>query len=148
MKVILLETVKGLGKPDDIVEVNDGYANHFLFRKKLALEATPQNLNTVKTRKAAEKVKQERALQDARDVKAKIDGQTITIPIKCGHGGKLYGSLTAMDIADALNQAGYAVDNRGITILESVKSLGIYDVDIRLHTDVTAKIKIELVASQ
>ena len=148
MKVILLETVKGLGKPDDIVEVNDGYANHFLFRKKLALESTPQNLNTVKTRKAAEKVKQERALQDARDVKAKIDGQTITIPIKCGHGGKLYGSLTAMDIADALNQAGYAVDKRGITILESVKSLGIYDVDIRLHTDVTAKIKIELVASQ
>ncbi len=148
MKVILLEAVKGLGKPDDIVDVSDGYARNYLLKRKLALEATPKNLNTVKTRRAAEKVRQERALAQAQKTRGDLDGKTITIPIKCGQGGKLYGSLTSMDIAAALEAQGYEVDRRGITILEPVKTLGLYDVDIRLHADVSAKIKIELIAKE
>ena len=123
MKVILLEDVKGLGKVDDIVEVHDGYARNFLFHKKLALEATPANLNVVKTRKTAEKARQARELAQAREIKASIDGQVITLPIKCGEGGRLYGSLTTMDIAAALDKAGHKVDKRGITIHSQVKTL-------------------------
>ena len=146
MKVILLQEVKGLGKPDDIVEVHDGYARNFLFRKQLALEATPANLNVVKTRKTAQKVRQDRELEQARAIAAQIDGQLITLPIKCGEGGRLYGSLTSMDIAEALEKAGHKVDKRGIAILSPVKTLGDYAVDIRLNADVTARIKIRLVA--
>ncbi|NLO36167.1 MAG: 50S ribosomal protein L9 [Clostridiaceae bacterium] len=146
MKVILLEDVKGLGKVDDIVEVHDGYARNFLFHKKLALEATPANLNVVKTRKTAEKARQARELAQAREIKASIDGQVITLPIKCGEGGRLYGSLTTMDIAAALDKAGHKVDKRGITIHSQVKTLGDYDVDARLHADVIARFKIRVVA--
>lgn len=146
MKVILLKEVKGLGKPDDIVNVSDGYARNFLFHKQLALEATPANLNIVKTRKTAEKSRHDRELAQARATAEKIDGQLFTMPIKCGEGGRLYGSLTTMDIADALNQAGHKVDKRGIVIQSPVKTLGDYDVDVKLHADVTAKIKIRLTA--
>ena len=147
MKVILLQEVKGLGKPDDIVNVNDGYARNFLFRKALALEATPANLNTVKTRKQAEKSRQDRALAEARETAGRIDGQLFTIPIKCGEGGRLYGSLTSMDIAEALQKAGHRVDKRGISIQSPVKTLGDYDVDIRLHAEVSVRIRIRLVAA-
>jgi len=146
MKVILLQEVKGLGKPDDIVSVNDGYARNYLFHRNLALEATPANLNTVKTRKSAEKARQDRALTEARMIAEKIDGRLFTMPIKCGEGGKLYGSLTTMDIADALGKAGYKVDKRGIAIQGHVKTLGDYDVDIKLHADLVARIKIRLTA--
>ncbi len=146
MKVILLQEVKGLGKPDDIVKVNDGYARNFLFHKQLALEATPANLNIVKTRKTAEKTRHERELAVARATAEKIDGQLFTMPIKCGEGGRLYGSLTTMDIADALSKAGHKVDKRGIAILSPVKTLGDYDVDVKLHADIIAKIRIRLTA--
>lgn len=146
MKVILLQEVKGLGKPDDIVNVSDGYARNYLFHRNLALEATPANLNTVKTRKSAEKAKQDRALAEARITAEKIDGRLFTLPIKCGEGGKLYGALTTMDIADALGKAGYKVDKRGIAIQGHVKTLGDYDVDVKLHADIVARIKIRLTA--
>lgn len=146
MKVILLQEVKGLGQPDDIVTVQDGYARNYLFRKNLALEATPTNLNMVKTRKSAQKAKQKREWEQARNIKEEIDGRLFTLPIKCGEGGRLYGSLTSMDIAAALEKEGYTVDKRNITIQDTVKALGDYDVEIRLHTDVMAHIKIRLVA--
>jgi large subunit ribosomal protein L9 len=148
MKVILLKEVKGLGKPDDIVEVSAGYARNFLFRQQMALEATPANLNVVKTRKNAEKKKQERELADAQATAAKIDGQVFTIPMKSGEAGRLYGSLTAMDIADALARDGFKVDRRGIQIDGSIRTLGEYSIDIRLYADVNAKVKIHLVAAE
>ncbi len=148
MKVILLQEVKGLGKPDDIVNVNDGYARNFLFHKELALEATPANLNVVKTRKQAEQRRQEKALAEAHETAAKIEGKRFTIPIKCGEGGRLYGSLTSMDIASALQKAGFKVDKRGISIQSPVKTLGDYDVDVRLHADVSVRIMIRLEAAE
>lgn len=146
MKVILLKDVKDLGKTDDIVEVNDGYARNFLFRQKLALEATPANLNSVKMRKNAENARQARELENARQVASRINGQLFTLPVKCGQGGRLYGAVTAMDIAGALANAGHKVDKRGILIQQAVKTLGDYDVDIRLHAEVTARIQIRVVA--
>jgi large subunit ribosomal protein L9 len=146
MKVILLQEVKGLGKADDIVAVHDGYARNFLFKQNLALEATPANLNVVKTRKTAEKARHDRELSQARATADQIGGQCFTLPIKCGEGGRLYGALTTMDIAAALIKAGHKVDKRDISLPTPVKTLGDYEAEIRLHTDVTARITIRVVA--
>jgi large subunit ribosomal protein L9 len=146
MKVILLKDVKDLGKTDDIVEVHDGFARNFLFHQKLALEATPGNLNTVKIRKNADAARVDRELAQARQMAAKISGQVITLPVKCGEGGRLYGAVTAMDVAGALAAAGFKVDKRGISIHQGIKALGDYDADVKLHTEVTAKIQIRVVA--
>lgn len=146
MKVILLKDVKDLGKIDDIIEVNDGYARNFLFRQKLALEATTANLNSVKNRKNAENARAAREINEARQTASKINGQTYSLPVKCGEGGRLYGAVTAMDVAAALSKAGFKIDKRGITIHRAIKTLGDYDVDIKLHTDVTAKIQIRVIA--
>jgi large subunit ribosomal protein L9 len=146
MKVILLKDVKGLGKADDIVDVHDGYARNFLFHRQLALEATPVNLNSIRNRKKAETARLTRELAESREIAAKINSQVFDVPAKCGEAGRLYGTVTAMDVADALAAAGYAVDKRGITIRQAIKTLGEYDVDIRLHADVTASFKINVIA--
>jgi len=146
MKVILIKEVKGLGKPDDIVNVHDGYARNFLFKNDLALEATPANLNSIKIKKQAEQARLIRELTEARETSSRINGQVITLPMKCGEGGRLYGALTTMDIAAALEKAGHKVDKRGITIKNPVRTLGDFDVDVRLHAEVTAKVTIRVVA--
>jgi large subunit ribosomal protein L9 len=146
MKVILLKEVKGLGKPDDIVEVHDGYAHNFLFRQELALEATPANLNNIKTKKQAETARLNRELTGARQIASQINGRIFDMPMKCGEAGRLYGAVTAMDIAEALAGAGFKVDKRGIMIRQPIKTLGEYEVDIRLHADVAAKITIRVTA--
>ena len=146
MKVILLKEVPNLGKPDDIVDVHDGYARNFLFRQQLALEATPANLNVVKTRKQAESARISRELAQARQLASQINGQTIILPMKCGEAGRLYGAVTAMDVAAALEKAGYKVDKRGIALHQPIKALGDYEVDIRLHADVSAKVQLRITA--
>ncbi len=146
MKVILLEDVKSLGKADDIVNVNDGYARNFLFKKNLALEATASNLNSVKNRKKAENARAAQKLEDAKVSAAKLEGKTFTLPVKCGEGGRLYGAVTAMDIAGALEKQGFEVDKRGINIKQAIKALGSFDVEVKLHSDVTAKITVQVVA--
>jgi large subunit ribosomal protein L9 len=145
MKVILLKEVKGLGSPEDIVDVHDGYARNFLFRQNLALEATTANLNNIKSRKQAESARVGRELDAARQMAAQIQGRVIDVPVKCGEKGRLYGAVTAMDIAAALAAAGFKVDRRGIN-LPPVKTVGLYEVDIRLHADVTARFQINVVA--
>jgi len=147
MKVILLQDVKGLGKLDQIVEVNDGYANNFLIRKKLAIEATPVNLNSVKNRKSAQDARAAHELQEAREIAAKISGQAFELPVKCGEGGRLYGAVTAMDVASAMEKAGYEVDRRGIAIPSPIKTLGDHPVDIRLHTGVNVTVVVRVVAA-
>lgn len=144
MKVILLEDVKSLGKADDIVDVNPGYANNFLIRKKMALEATPENLNSVKMRKKTEKQRQHQEYEDALETAEKIKDIVFEIQMKCGEGGKLYGAVTGMDIADAILKAGFKVDKRNITILSHIKSIGLYDAEVKLHNKVNAKIKIKV----
>lgn len=144
MKVILLQDVKSLGKAQDIVEVSTGYANNMLFKKNLALEATPSNLNSIKIKKKAEAAKIQRELESAIAMSKEMQNKVFTMPVKCGEGGRLYGAVTTMDIAQAIGQAGYKVDKRGITI-PVIKNLGEYDAEIKLHSQVNAKIRLKLV---
>lgn len=145
MKVILLQDIKGLGKTDQIVDVSDGYANNLLFKKNLAIEATPANLNTVRIRKNAQAAKNERELQAARETAQAIRNEAFILPVKCGEGGRLYGAVTAMDVAAAMERRGYAVDRRGIAIATPIKTLGDHPVDVRLYNDVVVSIIVRVV---
>lgn len=145
MKVILLEDVKALGRADDIVEVSRGYAVNMLFKKNLAVEATPENLNSVKNKKKAKNARMQKDLEQARKIAEEMESKVFTIKAKCGEGERLYGAVTSIDIAKAISEQGYDVDKRGIETLEPVKSIGTYDAKIKLHKDVIAKIKINVV---
>jgi large subunit ribosomal protein L9 len=148
MKVILLQDVKGLGKAEDVVEVARGYAHNFLFKHNLAVEMTPANLNTVKTKRAAAQAKAERELKEAEEIKEKISDQRFVLKIKMGTQGRLYGSVTNMDIAKVLEEAGYKVDRRNITLAEQIKTAGTYQVDVRLHPEVTAQFVLDVVSAE
>ncbi len=146
MKVILLKDVKGLGKVDEIKECQDGYARNFLFKQNLALEATPQNINSVKNRKGAEAARVARELAEAKETGARLSGQTVRLAMKAGDGGRLYGAVTAMDVAAALEKSGFKVDKRGITLHQQIKSVGTFEAEIKLHHEVTVKVSLEVVA--
>lgn len=144
MKVVLVEEVKGLGKVNDVVEVSSGYANNFLFKKHLAMEATPANMNIVKTRRKAESAKSAHELEEAREIEAKISGMTLDIPVKCGESGRLYGAVTAIDIAAALKKKGIRIDKRSINIEQPIKNLGDHKINIRLHPEVSATLAVKI----
>lgn len=146
MKVVLIKDVKGLGKANDVVEVSNGYAHNFLFKRQLAMEATPANMNIVKTRRQAESAKSEHRLDDAREIAAKIKEMSLEIPVKCGESGRLYGAVTAIDIAAALKKEGIRIDKRSINIEQPIKNLGDYRIDIRLHSEVTATLAVTISA--
>ena len=143
MKVILLQDVQGHGKKGDVVVINDGYAKNFLIPKKMAVEATKQMMNEIaqKTAKEARILKEEREKAEA--LAKEIKGITVTITAKFG-GEKMYGSITTQDVADALKKLGYDVDKKKIVIKDSIKSVGIYDAEIKVYRDVNAKIKIKI----
>ncbi len=146
MKVILLEDVKSLGKKDQIVDVSDGYARNFVLKKKLGIEATPKNLNELKLKKAHEdKVAAER-LDDAKALAEKIGSAKIVLPIKLGEGGRTFGSISSKEIAEAMgSQLGVEVDKKKINLKENIKTAGNHEVEIKLHTQVTAKLTVEVV---
>lgn len=146
MKVILLETVKSVGKQDQIVEVSDGYARNFLFKKKLALEATPENLNTVKTRQAAQKAAAQRELEAAQEQAKALSQLTVKLQMKTGEGGRLYGSLTSQEVSEALTRLGYTVDKRNITLATALKSVGATTATLKLHPQVRVEVPVQVEA--
>jgi len=148
MKVILLQDVRALGKKGDIKEVSDGYARNSLIPKKLVIEATPANLNIMKTQadKKAEREAQE--LADAKVLAEKLKTAVVKLPCKCGDKGRLFGSITNADIAEALKAAGYAVDKRKIEIPTPIKTTGSYEVVGKLHAKVQVKFMINVVAAE
>ena len=148
MKVILLKDVRGLGKEDAILEVKSGYARNFLLPSGAALEATRENLNSVKQRKKAQAAKAARELAEARELAGKLEGLKLRLEAKAGDGERLYGAVTASDVAEALQRAGHQVDRRGIRIDTPIKSVGEYEVPIRLYTDVNVTIRVEVVAKE
>jgi large subunit ribosomal protein L9 len=146
MKVILTEEIRGLGTRGDVVTVKDGYARNYLLPKNLAREANAGNLKQIEheRRKWALLAQQEKdAAQKAAD---KVKGVKITIEKRVGEHGHLFGSVTANEIADGLMAKGIEVDKRRIELEQPIKNLGVHDVDVRLHRDVTAKIQVEVVA--
>jgi len=146
MKVVLLKDVPTLGKAETVVDVNDGYARNFLFRQGLAMEATAAALNTVRTKSQAEQARIRRELEQAKTLGKEIDGQVFVLRMKCGEGGRLYGAVTAMDLAGMLEKAGKKIDKRMITIPEHIRHTGDYEAEIRLHADVHVKIKVKVEA--
>lgn len=146
MKVILLEDVKKLGKKNDVVEVSNGYANNFLFKKNLAIEASKEKLNELKLKEGAEKADQARRLEDAKNLAEELDGQKFVIKKKSGENGRLYGTLTSIDVAEALKAAGYDIDKRHITLRHDLKNVGSTDVDLKLHNSVSTTITINVEA--
>ena len=145
MKVILTEDVKGKGKTGDIVNVSDGYARNFLFPKKLAKQATAQNLNAATIAHAAEKHRKDVEKPDAKELAERISGMTLTIPAKHGGNGKLFGAITAKEIAAALEEKiGVAIDKKKISA-PNIKELGEYDVSVKVYAEVSTAFKIEVV---
>lgn len=146
MKVILLEDVKTLGKKGEIVNVNDGYARNFILKKNLGLEATNKNLNDLKLQqKNAEKVAQEK-LEAAQAVAKDLEDKSITVKIQAGVEGKVFGSISSKEIAlEAKKQLNMDIDKKKIVIPDAIKSLGTYNVNIKLHKDVvgTLAVKVE-----
>ena len=147
MKVILLEDIKSLGKKGDIVEVSDGYARNVILKKKQGLEATNKNLNDLKLKKANdEKIAQEQ-LEAAKALKEEIESEDkkVILKMKTGEGGKTFGSVSSKEIAIAVKeQLGYDIDKKKIQMKEPVKSLGMNLIPVKLHTKVTAELKVSV----
>lgn len=147
MKVILLEDVKTLGKKGEIVNINDGYARNYVLPKKLGLEATNKNLNDLKLQKQNEaKVAQEK-LEAAQALAAELAEKTVVVKIQAGVEGKVFGSISSKEIAmEAKKQLNLELDKKKIIIPDAIKSLGVYNVNIKLHKDVTATLAVKVEA--
>lgn len=145
MKVILLEDVKSLGKKGEIIEANDGYARNFLLKKKLGLEATPKNLNDLKLKNAHDEKRRQEILAEAKDLAKELDDKSITIHIKTGEGGKAFGAVSSKEIAAEIkSQLGIEIDKKKIMLNSPIKSVGSFDVSIKLHPQVTGAIKVKV----
>ncbi len=146
MKVILREDIQGLGKSGDLVEVKEGYGRNFLLPRKLAVLANDKNLNQLEHDKKVISTRQAKLKAAAGDVAAMLAKTQLKLSRKVGEQDKLFGSVTALDIADALIAKGMKVDRRQIVLAEPIKALGNFEVEIKLHHEVTGKVKVEVVA--
>ncbi|MED3841932.1 50S ribosomal protein L9 [Geobacillus stearothermophilus] len=145
MKVIFLKDVKGKGKKGEIKNVADGYANNFLFKQGLAIEATPANLKALEAQKQKEQRQAAEELANAKKLKEQLEKLTVTIPAKAGEGGRLFGSITSKQIAESLQaQHGLKLDKRKIELADAIRSLGYTNVPVKLHPEVTATLKVHV----
>ena len=146
MKVILFEDVKSLGKKGDIVNVSDGYARNAILPKKLGIEATSMNLNDLKLQNHhADKVAAEN-LANAKELAKTVEQQKVVIKIKAGEGGKIFGSVSTKEIAQATKeQTGLELDKKKMHLPDGIKALGTYEVPVKLHPQVTAKLTVQVV---
>ena len=147
MKVILLKDIKGSGKKSEIVNVSDGYAKNYLFPRQLAVEATDSALKELKNKNDSVEYKKIQMLKFSHEIAQKIDSQGIIIYMKSGDNGKLFGSVTSKEIAEAINKKlDIAIDKKKIILHEQIKSLGKYIIDIKLHPEVTAKLSLQILS--
>ena len=145
MKVILIEDVKSLGKKGQLVEVNDGYARNFILAKKLGLEATPKNLNDLKLKKANDEKVAKEIYEEAKAFGERLKEMEVNVSIKTGEGGKIFGSVSSKEIAAACKeQHGIEIDKKKIQLPESLKNFGSYEVTVKLHPQVAAKLTVKV----
>ncbi|BDG49230.1 MULTISPECIES: 50S ribosomal protein L9 [Parageobacillus] len=145
MKVIFLKDVKGKGKKGEIKNVADGYANNFLFKQGLAIEATPANIKALEAQKRREQRQAEEELAKAKELKEKLEQITVQLTAKAGEGGRLFGSITSKQIAEALQtQHQIKIDKRKIELEDAIRSLGFTNVPVKLHPEVTATLKVHV----
>jgi len=148
MKVILLEDIDALGKMGDTVSVKDGYARNFLIPRQLALPATARNLKAQAHQVRDIERRKEKIVDGARSVAERVTGVALTFTRKTGEKGRLFGSVTNMDIAEALGEKGLTIDRKDIILPEPIKSLGEFDVQVKLHHDVTPVVKITVLPEE
>ncbi len=146
MKVILKEDVKSLGKMGDIVNVAEGYARNYLIPQKIAVEALTKNVKALEHQKKAIDEKAKKVHAAAETLAAKIGSMNVSIKAKAGEEEKLFGSITAMDISNALKEQGIDIDKKQIHIEETIKRLGAHTVQIKLHHNVAAQLNISVIA--
>jgi len=147
VKVILLENIKNVGKKDEIINANDGYARNYLFPKKLGVEATKDNLAKLEAKQSSAKRKKALETEEAKKLAAKIEEVTLNISVKAGENGKIFGGVTSKEIAEALEkQHKIIVDKKKIDLKETIKTLGSFAIDVRLAEGVVAKLNIEVKA--
>ena len=146
MKVILLQDVRGKGKKGQMLEVSDGYARNYMLPRKIAVEATPDAMNTMKMNDKATQDRIAREKAEAMEVSRKLRGMTLTVTAKGGGAGRLFGSVTNQEIADALAQeAGIKLDKRKIVIADPIKNVGTYTVTCKLGYEITAPLTVKIV---
>lgn len=144
MKIILLQDVKGQGKKGDLLEVNEGYARNFLIKKGLAEAATATRINELNQRKTADEYHKREELKAMKALADQIKDKSFTLNIKVGQNGKVFGSVTAQDIAESLKAAGYDIDKKKIVLVSPIKLVGDYDVTLKLAEGVSAKICVQV----
>lgn len=146
MQVILLQDVKGIGKAGAVAKVSDGYARNMLLPKGLAKEATPSNIKELERKQEELRARRAEDLASAKAMAEKIDQLTLTIKTKAGEGGRLFGAITSKDLSEALQaQAGFEVDKKKFVLESPIKQVGETVVDIKLFSDVVAKLKVNVI---
>jgi large subunit ribosomal protein L9 len=142
MKVILLADVKGVGKKGEVINASDGYARNFLFPRKLAQEATEANMNILNQKKESERRKKLAEIEAAQKIAEDLKGKVVKIMAKSGENGRLFGSITSKDIADALNaQYKVNVDKKKI-VVDTIRTLGTYEVEVKIYPEVSTKVSV------
>lgn len=147
MKVILLDNIKGVGKKDEIINATDGYARNFLFPKKLAIEANAENMSKLNNKKEAANYKKDVEKQKAEEMANKLKGIMLKIQVKAGENGKIFGGVTAKEISDNLKaQYKFEIDKKKIELKDTIKTLGEFNISIKLFEGVVASLKVEVIS--
>ena len=144
-EIILMKDVEGLGKEGETVRVTPGYARNYLFPRKMAAPATPKYVKLLEIMRKRREAEARRAVQKLRDLAEKLSGVSCTIPMQAGEDGKLFGSVTSQHIAESLAEAGFDIDRRKIVLAEPIRELGVYTVEIKLHPEAVASVKVWVV---
>lgn len=146
MKVVLTQDIKGTGKKGETVEVSDGHARNYLLPRKMAIEATKQNMNSAIAQARAEAHKQAARAKDAEELAQRMDGAKVSIAVRVGEGGKLFGSVTNKEVASLIKQEYQVdVDKKRVVLSEPIKSVGEYEAELKLHANVSCKIVVDVV---
>ncbi len=145
MKIILKEDYENLGKVGEVIEVKAGFARNYLIPKQVALQATPQNLRVIEQEKARDKIKLSKDKRDAELLAKQLKEVSLTANVQVGEEDKIFGAVTSQNISELLSSKGFEIDKRKILLEEPLKALGVFEVPIKLHTEVEAKIKVWVV---
>lgn len=146
MKVILLEDIKGVGKKDEVINSSDGYARNYLFPKKLAVEASRENMEKLQAKQESRQFRKDQEKEEAMKIASKLKEIIVTIKVKAGENGKIFGGVTAKEIAENLNKEHkIVVDKKKIMLKETIKTLGVYPVEIKLYEGVIGNVKVKIV---
>lgn len=147
MKIILLQDIKGVGKKDEVINASDGYARNYLFPKKLAIEATKENLGKLESKNEANKFKKQNEKNDAIEVANKLKELVLTIKVKAGENGKIFGGVTSKEISENLKeQYKIEIDKKKIEVKETIKNIGRFTINIKLYEGVNAKLTVNIIA--